>query len=127
MALGGAAPLQVSCVANAQAPTADAPARKALAGTATAPAALGSVLAAAQAEFGGLKLVRLSGKSAIVTVTAPGVDVDQAARARAAWAVSHGTGFTVTEVTVETQRWTANDWSSANTPMPAGQVAVSTA
>lgn len=127
MALGGAAPLQANCIANAQVSTADAPARKPLAGTASAPSALKAVLAAAQAELGGLALVRLAGSTATVTVTAPGVDADQAGRALAAWAVSHATGFTVTDVTVDAQQWTAHAWVGVRTRAPAGQVAITTA
>ncbi|QNK80866.1 hypothetical protein [Nakamurella sp. PAMC28650] len=122
IALGGADPLEVTCTAGAQAPTADAPARKALAGAAAAPALLSSVLAAAQAELGGLTLVRLIGSTAVVTVTAPGVTSGQAGRALAAWAVAHATGFTITEVAVEAQGWTAHAWATTTTPTPAGQV-----
>lgn len=127
VALGGARPLDVSCIAGAQAPTAGAPTRKALAGAAAAPASLASVLAAAQAELGGVKLVRMSGQTAVVTVTAPGVRADQAGRALAAWAVSHATGFTVTEVAVDAQHWVAQAWTTATIPAPAGQVGLTTA
>lgn len=126
-ALGGATPLQLGCIAGAQAPTADAPARQALSGTANAPAALASVLAAAKAEFGGVSLLRLSGRTAIVAASAPGIDEDQAGRALAAWAVSHATGFTVSDVAVDAWSWTVDGWAGSTTPTPAGQVALTTA
>ena len=100
-ALGGAAPLGLTCIAGAQAPTGRRPARTPLTGASTAPSALVELLAAAEAELGGLKLVAASGSTAIVTVTVPGVPTGQGGRALAAWGVAHGTGFTVTALSVD--------------------------
>jgi hypothetical protein len=124
VALGGAAPVSLTCIAGAQAPTADAPSRKPLAGTSTAPSALVDVLAAAEAELGGLKLVATTGSTAIVTVTVPGVPTGQGGRALAAWGVAHGTGFTVTAVSVDRQKWADQTWDAAATTQPAGRVAI---
>ena len=126
-ALGGSRELQLSCIDGAQAPTADAPVRKALPGTGSASTALKTVLAAAQAELGGLKVVSAKGSTAVVTVTVPGVSVAQAGRALAAWAVAHGTGFDVTDVSVGAQEWTNHAWADAATTRPAGQVSITTA
>ncbi len=124
VALGGAAPLSLTCIAGAQAPTADAPSRKPLAGSSTAPPALVDLLAAAEAELGGLKLVAHSGSTAVVTVTVPGVPTGQGGRALAAWGVAHGTGFTVTTVSVERQKWAEQAWDVAPTTQPAGRVSI---
>ncbi len=126
IALGGAGPLGVTCIAGAQAPTAHAPARTALPGTAAAPQALIDVLAAAQAELGGLRLVAVNGSTAIVTVTAPGIPIDQGGRALAAWAVAHGTGFSVSVVSADDQKWSANSWGPAAAPLPPGRVTITT-
>ncbi|WP_157695116.1 hypothetical protein [Nakamurella panacisegetis] len=125
-ALGGDAELRLSCIAGAQAPTADAPVRKALAGTGSAPTAIKTVLAAAQAELGGLKVVSVQGSTAVLSVSVPGVSAAQAGRALAAWAVAHSTGFAVTDVSVEAQEWTDHVWQAAPTTRPAGQVSITT-
>lgn len=125
-ALGGSTPLGLSCVAGAQAPTADAPQRKALGGTAAAPPALAAVLEAAQAELGGLRILAITGSTATVTVTVPGTAAAQAGRALAAWAVAHGTGFAVTAISVDDQSWTDHGWGTAGADVPAGRVAITT-
>ncbi len=122
--LGGAGPLSLNCAAGAQAPTAAAPDRKALAGTSPGP--LGTVLSAAEAEMGGLRVVAASGSTATVTISVPGVGSDQAGRALAAWAVAHGTGFGVTAVSVDDQRWTDHAWGQSGIRMPSGRVAITT-
>ncbi len=127
IALGGASPLGLGCIAGAQSSTADAPARNPLAGTSAAPAAISEVLAAAQAELGGLKLVAINGSTAIVTVTVPGIPTDQGGRALAAWSVAHGTGFSVSAVSVDDQKWSDHAWGAAGAQVPAGRVAITTA
>jgi len=126
VALGGSQPIALSCRVGAQAPTADAPTRPDLAGTGSATASLTAALAAAQAELGGLEVLTSAGSHALVTVSAPGVGAGQAARALAAWAVAHGTGFGITEVTVGGQGWTDHRWSQAGSVLPTGQVLIST-
>lgn len=125
-ALGGAEPVTLSCAAGARAPTAAAPQRKALPGTAAASPALATALAAAQAELGGLKVVSVGGSRAVLTQTLRNVDAAQAGRALAAWAVAHATGFGITSVSVEGRLWRQHAWTSATTALPAGQVALST-
>jgi hypothetical protein len=126
IALGGASPLGLGCVAGAQAPTADAPARPALAGSSAAPPALADVLAAAEAELGGLKLLAVTGSTAVVTITVPGIPTDQGGRALAAWSVAHGTGFSVSAVSVDEQKWADHSWGAAGAAVPAGRVAITT-
>ncbi len=126
IALGGASPLGLGCVAGAQAPTADAPVRPAVAGSSAAPPALADVLAAAQAELGGVKLLAVNGSTAIVTVTVPGIPTDQGGRALAAWSVAHGTGFSVSAVSVDEQKWADHNWGAAGAAVPAGRVAITT-
>ncbi len=126
IALGGATPLGLGCIADAQAPTADAPVRTALAGMSGAPAALSEVLAAAEAELGGLKLVAVNGSTAIVTVVVPGIPTDQGGRALAAWSVAHGTGFSVSAVSVDERKWADQAWGAAGAQVPPGRVAITT-
>ena len=125
-ALGGGAPVQLSCRAGAQPPTADAPSRRALAGTADAPEKLKDVLAAAQAELGGLTVTDITGSTAIVAVTVRGTPAATAGRALAAWAVAHSTGFGVVAVAVGDRNWAEHSWSPAVVTLPAGRVAIST-
>lgn len=125
-ALGGSTELELTCISGAQAPTADAPVRKAVAGASAASAALKAVLSAAQAELGGLRVVSANGSTAVLTATVAGVSTTQAGRALAAWAVAHGTGFGVTGVSVGPQQWTNHSWGAADRARPAGQVAITT-
>ncbi len=125
-ALGGGSKVQLSCRAGAQPPTADAPARRVLDGTASAPAKLKAVLAAAQAELGGLKVSEITGSTAVVTISLRGVSAAVAGRALAAWSVAHSAGFEVVAVAVADQNWADHRWSSAAVTAPPGQVAIST-
>ncbi len=125
-ALGGAGPLALSCIAGAQPPTADAPARTALGGTSAAPTALAAVLAAAEAELGGLRVLAIATSTATLTVSVPGIAAGQAGRALAAWAVAHAAGFGVTAVAVDEQLWTDHAWGAARAAAPAGRVAITT-
>ena len=114
IALGGASPLGLGCIAGAQAPDGGRPGP----GTAWPAAPLPrrrspSVLAAAQAELGGVKLLAINGSTAIVTVTVPGIPTDQGGRALAAWSVAHGTGFSVSAVSVDEQKWADHAWGAA--------------
>ncbi len=111
--LSGADPVQLSCRAGAQPPTASNPSRSALAGTGSASEKMRTLLAAAQAELGGLRLVSAAGSSA--TVAAPDA---QSARVLAAWGVAHGTGFAVTAVGVGAQRWADHGWSTGTALTP---------
>ena len=123
-ALGGATPIQLSCRADAQPPTAAAPQREPLTGTAGAPSKLTAVLAAAQAELRGLTLLGLTGSTAVVRIGLPGRSAAAGAQALAAWAVAHSTGSAVAAVSVGQQRWSDHAWSTAAVPAPAGTVAI---
>jgi hypothetical protein len=131
-ALGGGSPVQLSCRAGAQPPTADAPARRALDGTGAAPDRLKAVLAAAQAEFGGangqggLKLVDITDSTAAVTIGLRGVSATAAGRALAAWSVAHSAGFGVVAVAVKDRNWVDHHWSAAVVTSPPGRVTIST-
>jgi hypothetical protein len=125
-ALGGSVPVKLSCRAGAQPPTADAPARKALAGTAAAPATLRSLLAAAQAELGGLTVADITGSTAVVTISLRGVPAETAGRALAAWSVAHSAGFDVVAVGLGDRNWADHSWSAAAVTYPPGRVAIST-
>lgn len=125
-ALGGGSQVQLNCRAGAQPPTADAPARRALSGTTAAPAKLKATLAAAQAELGGLKVVDITGSTAVVTIGLRGVSTPAAGRALAAWSVAHSAGFSVVAVSVDDRIWTEHSWSAAVATGAAGQVSIST-
>jgi hypothetical protein len=71
--------------------------------------------------------VAINGSTAIVTVTVPGVPIDQGGRALAAWSVAHGTGFSVSAVSVDDQKWSDHAWGAAGAQVPAGRVAITTA
>lgn len=123
--LGADAPPALSCRTGAVAPTADAPARKALPGSTSALAPLRDLLAAGQAELGGLTVVSISGDgtTAVVAASGNGLDPPAAARVLAAWIVAHATGSGVSAVTVEGRHWTDHEWQTGD-PLPAGQVGI---
>jgi hypothetical protein len=125
-ALGGTQPVRLSCRAGAVASTAAAPVRPPLAGTGTADAQLSAVLAAAQAELGGLSVVSVAsdGHSAMVTASLPDAAAAVAGRALAAWTVAHATTMHVTGVAVADRIWTDHSWTTAHQPDPAGQVRI---
>jgi hypothetical protein len=127
-ALGGAQPVALSCRAGATASTAAAPVRPPLAGTAAAHPALSAVLAAAQAELGGLSVVSLApdGRRATLTATLPDASSAVAGRALAAWAVAHATTMHVTDVSVGDRSWADHAWTAAQQAMPAGEVTIVT-
>ncbi len=125
-ALGGGAAVALTCRAGAQPPTADAPVRRALAGTSGAPATLAAVLSAAAAELGGVSVASITGTTAVVTVKVAGLPAAQAARALAAWAVDHSAGFGVNTVLVGSQQWSDHAWSSSPAAVPAGRVSITT-
>jgi hypothetical protein len=116
--LSGAVPGELSCRAGAAAPTAHAPERAPVTGAKAASPELAAVLGAAQAELGGVSVTSVSGdgRTALIDVTVPGIGRDAAARALAAWAVAHGTGFGVTGVTVDDRRWVDHAWTPGAAP-----------
>lgn len=129
VALGGTLPPVLSCRAGAAASTAEPPSRPAPAGTARAAAGLRTLLAAAGAEIGGVRVVQLDagGRSATVAITAPGMTATVAGRALAAWLVAHATGFGVIGVRVSERSYAGHAWSGARAgtaALPAGTVAV---
>ena len=124
-ALGGGSQLQLSCRAGAEPPTADAPARRALDGTTAAPARLKAVLAAAQAELGGITVAGITGSTAVVTIKLRGASAATAGRALAAWSVAHSAGFGVVGVGVDDRKWVDHSWSAAPAA-PAGRVTITT-
>ncbi len=123
--LGGAVTVELSCRAGAEEPTAAAPERAAVPGAEQASAGLSTVLSAAQAELGGISVVEVTGGGATARVRAsvPDLQDDAAARALAAWAVSHGTGMAVTSVGVQDRLWTDHSWAGG-TALPAGEVEI---
>lgn len=124
-ALGGGPQVQLSCRSGAQPPTADAPVRRAPAGTAAAPAKLKAVLAAAQAELGGITVTGVTGSTAVVTIRLRGATAAVAGRALAAWSVAHSAGFRVIGVAVDDRKWADHSWS-ATAAAPAGRVTITT-
>ena len=123
--LGGSVTVKLGCRDGADAPTARAPDRAAGPGSEQASAGVSTVLSAAQAELGGISVVAVSdgGRRATVRVAAPGLDDETAARALAAWAVSHGTEMNVTTVGVQDRTWTDHAWDTGQT-VPAGEVEI---
>lgn len=127
-ALGGTQPVTLSCRAGAVASTAAAPARPPVPGSGAAAPELSTVLAAAQAELGGLSVnsVASDGRAATVTASLPDTTTAVAGRALAAWAVAHATTMRVTDVSVADRMWTDHSWRAAEHPMPDGDVRIVT-
>jgi hypothetical protein len=127
-ALGGTQPVTLSCRAGAVATTATAPARPPLPGSAAAALELSMVLAAAQAELGGLSVVSVAadGRAATATASLPDATTAVAGRALAAWAVAHATTMHVTDVLFADRRWTDHSWRTADQPIPGGEVRIVT-
>jgi len=113
--LSGASELALTCADDAQQPTSDSPVRPAPPGADTATPELTAVLAAAEAELGGLTIdsVADDGRSATVSAAVPELDPPTAGRALAAWAVAHATGLSIADVAVQDRRWTDHEWQSA--------------
>ena len=106
-ALSGQPALEPTCRAGAQPSTATPPARTPLPGTGSADARLSGLLAAGQAELGGLQLVSLTADHLTATVR---VGDATAGRALAAWTVAHATGFSVTQVVAGDRAWRDHGW-----------------
>ncbi len=108
-ALSGDGPLQLTCRADATAPTTEQPARPRQAG---ATAALANVLSAANAEYGDVVVQSVSadGRTGTASVTSAELEPVAAGRSLAAWSVAHGAGFWVTEVVTADQRWVDQQW-----------------
>ncbi|WP_154674484.1 hypothetical protein [Nakamurella lactea] len=127
VALGGTVPPDLSCRAGAGPSTAAPPSRDPLSGAADASDPLTAVLAAANAELGGLTVREISdnGATAVLGAALPDRSAEAAGRALAAWAVAHATSFSVTAVEVDGRRYAGNAWhDDAATARPAGQVAI---
>jgi hypothetical protein len=120
-------PARVGCRTGAQPPTTPAPTRPALAGTGNATAELSALLAAAQAELGGLtvEVVDAGGASALVVAAVGALAADDSARALAAWSVAHAAGSGVTAIVVGEQRWADHRWQTAPEPVGTGRVRLS--
>lgn len=112
--LSGTDVVTLSCGAGAREPTAAHPSRPALAGTNEATPALAQVLAAAEAELGGVVVDSISGDgmTGAVTASVPNLDPAAAGRSLAAWAVAHGTGMEVWKVAVQNNLWVDHEWKS---------------
>lgn len=123
--LGADTSPDLSCRAGAVASTTDVPVRKALPGSASAAAPLRELLAAGQAELGGLSVVSVSadGTTAVVAAIGDGLKAASAARVLAAWTIAHATGSGVSEVRVEGRHWTEHRWQPGDA-LPAGQVGI---
>ena len=128
-ALSGDSTLQLSCRADASAPTADHPKRPPPAGADKATPALAAVLSSADAEFGGLTVgsVSADGRTGTASLTATELAPTAAGRSLAAWAVAHSAGLGVNEVATAEQRWVDHEWQTAAKAIDAGQVQITTA
>ncbi|MGI8416478.1 MAG: hypothetical protein ACR2P2_09830 [Nakamurella sp.] len=129
VALGGTVPPALHCRAGAVASTADAPIRVAPAGTGKASAGLRILLAAANAELGGIRVAQIDagGREATVSIVLHGITSTVAGRALAAWSVAHATGFGILEVRVDDRSYAGHAWSGlpiGTGPLPAGTIAV---
>ena len=126
--LDGGSPLALTCRAGAQPPTASAISRPALPGSGAAVPALRSLLAAAGAELGRVRVVSIanSGRSALLG-TSGSTPATQRARQLAAWLVAHGSAAGLAQVTATDQLWAAQVWGAAALGIPAGQVRVALA
>ncbi len=127
--LSGATPLRLGCAQGGHRPTALTPDRPAPAGTEDAAPQLTAALAAADAELGGLSVLDVSdeGRTATVDITVDELPPGDAGRTLAAWAVAHGTGMNITDVAVDQQLWTDNDWQTADQALPSGRVRITVA
>ena len=125
--LSGDDVVTLSCGSGAREPTAAHPDRPAPAGTDEAEPALTQVLAAAQAELGGLTVAAVSddGLTGTVDIALPDTDPTAAGRALAAWAVAHGTGMQVSQVDVQDRQWADHEWTSATPIDNPAQVRIS--
>ncbi|MTD12933.1 hypothetical protein GIS00_03105 [Nakamurella sp. YIM 132087] len=122
--LSGAADLALSCRAGAQGPSPVTATRTAVSGAAEANAALGLLLADAQAELGGLTVVSATGGAAVLSAQVPGLSDTDAARALAGWLVAHAAGDGVADVTVAARRWTTAGWAATDAPAAPGRVSL---
>ena len=127
--LSGATPLALSCQPGGHRPTALAPDRTAPAGTEDATPQLTAALAAASAELGGITVQNVTdeGRTATVDVTVSELSPDEAGRTLAAWSVAQATGMNITDVVVDQQVWTDNDWQSADESLDPGEVRITVA
>jgi hypothetical protein len=127
--LSGGSELTLNCGAGARQPTADAPVRTAPPGSDNATPELTAVLAAAQAELGGVRIdsIASDGVSATVTSAVPDLDPAAAGRALAAWSVAHATSMLVTDVVVQDRQWSDHDWQPAASTSDPAQVQITVA
>lgn len=128
-ALSGAAPVELGCRADGHRPTAVAPDRPAPPGTEDAAPQLTAALAAADAELGGLTVQNVTdeGRTATVSLAVSELTSGDAGRAMAAWAVAHATGMSITDVAVDRQLWTDQDWRTADQALDPGVVRLTVA
>ncbi len=119
--LSGGDEVRASCREDAQPPTADVPARDAVAGAEGTTGALAELLSAAGAELGAVTVLEVTDGGAAATARAAvaGLDDDAAGRAFAAWAVAHATGFGVTEIDAQDRRWSDHEWADGDASDPA--------
>ena len=124
--LGGEQDPQGSCRAGAQPVTSEAPDRSPVTGADGASAELSTVLAALQAELGGVKVISVSddARTAILAPAVDGLSPGAAARAAAAWAVAHATSMGITAASAEGRTWSDHDWRDDPTAPTAGQVTI---
>ncbi|MGS0687342.1 hypothetical protein ACVBEQ_19690 [Nakamurella sp. GG22] len=113
-ALSGAQPLALTCHPRSEQPTAAGPERAAPPGIEGAQPALASVLAAANAEFGGISVQSVSPDGLTGTARLAGSELEPATAGRtlAAWAVAHTAGLGVSGVAVQDQRWSDDEWTA---------------
>jgi hypothetical protein len=125
-ALSGPSPDLLSCRAGATPPTTPPPDRTPLSGTSAATPALSQLLAAAEAELGGLTAMSVAadGRSADIAVAVDSLGAADSAAVLASWSVAHATGGGVTSVTVGGRRWADHGWQQSAPARPPGRVEV---
>ena len=128
-ALSGKTALQLTCRADAPAPTADSPQRPLPAGADRATASLAAVLSSANAELGGLTVQSVTGDGHTGSAAIAATELTPAAAGRslAAWAVAHSAGLQITEVVTAEQRWRDNEWQDAASATNPAQVQITVA
>ncbi len=121
-ALSGNAALQLSCRADAPAPTTGQPERPPPTGADAATPALAAVLSSANAEFGGLTVQSVSGdgRTGVASIGSAQMSPSANGRSLAAWSVAHGAGLTISEVVTAEKRWVDNEWQDAPSPLDNG-------
>jgi hypothetical protein len=124
--LSGGLPPTLTCRSGAHASTAEEPIRTPVAGTEQASPRLTELLAAANAELTGVRVVPVpaDARQAELTIELPGASAETAARALGAWLVAHSTSYGVTDMMAGGWEWSGHAWRDSAGGLPAGSVRV---